>query len=169
MAKHRKRERGQATVEAAVLIPILFLILLMLVQPAILLYTHMVMKGAASEGCRLLATRTSAGEVASESYHQFILHRLGSVPSQDNFHIHSAGCSWEIELEGDETTQEVAVTISNKVKLLPLFDAAYSLLGLADAEGYFVQQVSVSQVSQPAWVTENELGLNPEEWVYRWQ
>ena len=41
------RERGQATVEAAVLIPALFTALLLLLQPGILLYDRMVMQGAA--------------------------------------------------------------------------------------------------------------------------
>ena len=53
-------ERGQGSVEAAVVIPVLFLLLLMLLQPGIVLYDRIVMGSAAAEACRLLATSTDA-------------------------------------------------------------------------------------------------------------
>ena len=56
--------RGQSTVEAAVMIPLLFGGMLMLLQPGILLYDRVVMEGAAAEGCRVLAT-ASGGAVGS--------------------------------------------------------------------------------------------------------
>ena len=74
------RERGQATVEAAVLIPVLFTALLLLLQPGILLYDRMVMQGAAAEGCRLLATKTAAQGDMDGSCEAFVRHRLGAVP-----------------------------------------------------------------------------------------
>ncbi len=57
----RTDEAGQATVEAAFLVPVLFIVLLLLLQPGILLYDRIVMQGAAAQGCRLLATSTQAG------------------------------------------------------------------------------------------------------------
>ena len=45
-----RTEGGQATVEAAVLIPVLFTVLLLLIQPGIILYDRMVMNYAAAEG-----------------------------------------------------------------------------------------------------------------------
>ena len=61
----RTCESGQATVEAAFLLPVLFVGLLLLMQPGILLYDRLVMQAAASEGCRLLATKTAAaGDMA---------------------------------------------------------------------------------------------------------
>lgn len=50
-------EKGQAAVECAFLIPVTLLLLMLLIQPGIILYNHMVMKAAASEGCRLIATK----------------------------------------------------------------------------------------------------------------
>ena len=41
--------RGQATVEAAVSLPVIFTLLLMLVQPSIILYDRLVMQQAAAE------------------------------------------------------------------------------------------------------------------------
>ena len=67
----RKRD-GQTTVEAAYLIPLLFLLFLLLCQPIILLYNHMIMNGAAAEGCRLLATRTSVGSYSDDKYEGYI-------------------------------------------------------------------------------------------------
>ena len=53
-------ERGQSTVEAAFLFPVVFVLVLLLVQPGILLYDRIVMEGAAADACRLLATKTDA-------------------------------------------------------------------------------------------------------------
>ena len=51
--------RGQSTVEGAFLIPVILLLLMLLIQPGILLYNRVVMQSAASEGCRLISTRSS--------------------------------------------------------------------------------------------------------------
>ena len=56
----RAGERGQATVEAAFLIPVLFTVLLLSVQPGMVLYDRMVMRAAASDACRLAAAKTDA-------------------------------------------------------------------------------------------------------------
>lgn len=160
-----RSSRGQATVEAAFLIPVMFVLLLLLIQPGILLYNHMVMQAAASEGCRLLATKTDAVGASTEKCEGFIMRRLGSIPSQENFHIHEGGCSWEIELLGDERSETVQVTIKNQVKFLPLFDLVGSLFRLYGESGTFEQEVQISMAVQPSWVAENERGLDPNAWV----
>ncbi len=48
-------ERGQGTVEAAFVLPVLLGLVLFLLQPGIVLYDRVVMKSAAAEACRLLA------------------------------------------------------------------------------------------------------------------
>lgn len=70
----RTCESGQATVEAAFLLPVLFVWLLLLMQPGILLYDRLVMQAAASEGCRLLATKTAAAGDMAESCEAFVRH-----------------------------------------------------------------------------------------------
>lgn len=87
------RMKGQATVEAALLIPALLISLLLLIQPGILLYTRMVMEGAAAEGCRVLATASSLEENTA-TVEDFVKRRLASVPQQENFHVHDPSCSW---------------------------------------------------------------------------
>ena len=59
----RVGERGQATVEAAFLIPVLFTVLLLSVQPGMVLYDRMVMQAAVSDACRLVAVKTDAAAV----------------------------------------------------------------------------------------------------------
>ena len=48
-------EEGPASVEAAVLLPVLVLVVALLVQPACLLYTRAVMSGAAAQTSSTLA------------------------------------------------------------------------------------------------------------------
>lgn len=158
-------ERGQGVVEAAVAIPVLFLLLLLLMQPGIILYDRLVMANAAAEGCRLLATAT--GDMGG-SCEAFVRHRLAAVPQHDCFHVHQGDCSWNIELLGDELSQEVTVSIENELRPLPLFDAGSKLLGLANANGNLEIAESVTMRTQPDWVTSSELGLDPSSWIGAW-
>ena len=123
MFKSIRKERGQGTVEAAIVIPVLFLLMLMLLQPGIILYDRIIMGSAAAEGCRLLATASDA----SGSYEAFIRHRLAAVPQHDCFHVHHGSCSWRIEMSGNESSEVVSVRICNELRPLPLFDAGAKL------------------------------------------
>lgn len=165
-----KRSRsGQSTVEAAFVIPLLFTLLLLLLQPGILLYNLMVMEAAAGEACRLLATRTDELGLPDESYKEYVIRRLGSIPPQEVFHKHEGGCSWDIVLQGDEHAETVTVEISHRVKPLPLLDLGSKVLGVGDSQGYLEQKVSRSLPTHPSWVAENELGLAPKAWVEQWK
>ena len=118
---------------------------------------------AASEGCRLIAT-CPAGEV-SDAYEGYVRRRLGSIPQQDNFHVHGSGCTWDISLEGDEETDRVSVTIGNQVKPLPFFDFGARALGVVNDKGNFEITVHFSVLTKSSWVVENDQGLNPKAWV----
>ena len=72
-------ERGQATVEAAFLIPVLFTVLLLSVQPGMVLYDRIVMQAAASDACRLAAVKTDAVGDSSQAVEAFVRHRLGAT------------------------------------------------------------------------------------------
>lgn len=157
--------RGQATVEAAYLIPVVFLCLLLLLQPGIILYDYMAMEAAAADGCRLLATRTDAIGASRDACEAFVKRRLAAVPPQDQFHLHGGDCSWEIDVEGDETSEYVQVTIKNKLKLLPLVDAGGALLGVTDSSGAYLLEVTSRMRAQPQWAAGSEFGLDPQSWV----
>ena len=161
-------ESGQGTVEAAVTIPILFILLLLLLQPGIILYDRIVMDAAAAEGCRLLATKTDALGSMSDSCEAFIRHRLAAIPQHDCFHIHHGSCSWDIQFEGDESSQSVSVTIGNEVRPLPLLDITSKLLGMTNAAGNLKIQTTVSMPTQPEWAANSELGLSPSSWIGAW-
>ena len=160
---------GQATVEGAFVIPVIFLLLLLLLQPGILLYDRMVMGAAASEACRMLTTRSAASGVDASAYEEAVRRHLGAIPQQENFHRHRDGCSWKIELSGDESSPEVSARITGSVKLLPLLDMGGTLLGLGDGAGNIELSVLASASTQDAWVASSELGLNPASWVGAWK
>ncbi len=160
--------RGQATVEAAFLLPVLCVLVLLLVQPGILLYDRMVMEGAAADACRLLATTSNSREGAQEQCEAYVRRRLGAVPQQDCFHVHGPQCTWDIRLEGDEASQSVRVSIATEARPLPLLGTAASLLGIVNGRGNFVVEVSVAQQVQPAWVGNSAAGGDPAAWIGAW-
>lgn len=155
--------RGQATVEAAFAIPVVFLLLVVLVQPGIILYDRMVMQGAAAEACRMLATAGPQSGLGSERAVELVKRHLGSVPQHELFHVHEGGCSWDVQLEGGETSDVVRVSVANRLKLLPLLGAAAGLVGAADEHGCIRIQVSCQAQTQPAWAIED--GIAPSSWT----
>jgi hypothetical protein len=162
-----RSQRGQGTVEAAVLIPLLFLLLLMLCQPMILLYNRMVMENAANEGCRLLATKTAQGAYSEDKYEGYIKRRLAAIPPVDIFHARVGERSWEIEQTGDENSAVVTVRILNRVKPLPLIGWGAELAGMCDERGYLTQEVVARGWSQPEWTWDDGVGT-PQDWVEQW-
>lgn len=166
VARLLRRRDGQATVEAAFLAPVLLGGVLLLLQPGIVLYDRVVMESAAAEGCRVLATAT--GEDAAGLCEDYVRRRLGAVPPIDCFHVHEGGCTWEIELSGAETSEEVSVTIATAARPLPLIDFAGRALGFVDESGLLRIEASASMPTQPAWASGAEPGLNPAEWVGAW-
>ena len=157
-------EKGQGTVEAAIAIPVLFLLLLLLLQPGIVLYDRLVMGNAAAEGCRLFAT--AHGD--SGAYEAFIRHKLAAVPQHDCFHVHHGSCSWAIEVHGDESSGVVTVSIGNELKPLPLFDMGSKLLGMTNGNGNLVIAESVTMPTQPGWVASSPAGSDPSGWAGAW-
>ena len=95
-------------------------------------------------------------------------HRLAAVPPHDCFHVHQGNCSWEIELNGNETSGVVSVRIGNQLRPLPLFDAASKLLGLTNAAGNLEIEEVVTMPTQPAWAASTERGLSPKDWIGSW-
>ncbi|MEC4184667.1 TadE/TadG family type IV pilus assembly protein [Adlercreutzia sp. R21] len=157
-------DAGQTTVEAAFALPVLFLLVLLLVQPGIILYDRMVMQAAAAEGCRLLAT----GDGGEEACVAFVERRLGAVPQQDNFHVHSTGCTWEVRCEGGAAADRSQVTVRTEVRPLPLLDVGATLLGLVNERGNIEVEVQVSVPTRAMWAQESLGGVRPGEKVGEW-
>lgn len=163
-ARRLRSEAGQSTVEAAFALPVLFLLVLLLVQPGILLYDRLVMEGAAAEGCRLLATGDRDARVAEA----FVRRRLRAVPEQDNFHVHSAGCTWEVRCEGGGGADRSRVTLRTEVRPLPLLDGGSALLGLVNERGNVVIEVSCEMTTRAAWAQAVLDGARPHEKAGDW-
>lgn len=154
-------DEGQSTVEAAFAIPILMVLMLLILQPAIVLYDYTVLKSASAEACRLLTTSDGSGSGSDD----YVRRRLSAIPQVDIFHMHSSGCSYEIELAGSETSEEVNVTISTKLKPLPLLDVGMSLANLVDDGGCLKVEATSSLPTQPDWVWASSNGRSPQDWV----
>lgn len=161
-------ECGQATVEAAFLIPVLLVGLLLLVQPGILLYDRLVMNAAAVEACRLMATKTAAAGDMGQSCEAFVKHRLGAVPPVTCFHVHEGRCTWDIRLEGDEASGVVRASITNEARPLPVLGVGGALLGILNENGNFRIEVQAEQQTQPDWVAGSPAGSDPAGWVGAW-
>lgn len=157
--------KGQGTVEAAVVIPVLFLLLLLLLQPGIVLYDYIVMRGAAAEACRLAAV--SGGVEDMSGCQDFLRNRLSAIPQHRLFHIHEGGCSWSIDIAGSEQSASTIVTIRNLVEPLPLCGSALGLLGATDGDGHLVIEAEEWAPTQPEWIAASAPG-GPASWVEEW-
>ena len=153
-------ESGQSSGEAAVLLPVLFVVIGLLLQPALLLYNRCIMNSAAAEGCRLVATNTN-DDTTTRAY---IQRRLGAIPKLPIFH---SGDIWNIEWSGGELGQPVSVTITNRVKPLPLFGITAGLTNTMTAGGLIEQRVEVSSALAPQWAS--SLGSGPSSWIGEWE
>lgn len=159
-------KQGQASVEAAFMLPVLLVLLLILLQPGIILYDRIVMNDACMQTARFLSTSNSAS--AQASVEQFAKNRLGAIPEQKCFHVHSPTCSYEIATQGNEASSTVEVSITNYIEPLPLFNTAANFLGMLDDEGRFKIVVTQTASVQPSWVQNSESGTNPEKWAGAW-
>lgn len=150
-------ESGQSTVEAAVLLPVLLVVLGILIQPAILLYTQSVMNAAVSESCRLAATNTND----DASMRAYIERRLSAIPALEIFH----SGEWEIEWNS-EGAGEAEVRVKNHVQPLPLLGVIAGLSSVVDANGMIEQQAHAQCSPVPSWVLQQ--GYAPSDWINSW-
>ena len=137
--------RGQGTVEAAVTIPAVMLVLTLLIQPVCLSYTRMVMRGAAGECARAAAT-AYGGDVTGCK--EFALRRLKAVPEVPLFHVGGTG-DWSIVVNRSDT--HVEVSIQGHARPLPLMGAVAALMRMSDGTGV-VLRVSLSVDTRADWV-----------------
>ena len=146
--------------------PIVFLLALMLLQPAIVLYDRIVMEGAAAESCRLLAT--AGDEERGAAAEEYVRRRLAAIPQAPWFHVHDDRCSYEIALDGDEAAATVSVSIKNELVPLPLIDGAATLLGATNDAGHWELSVEHSTPTQTSWAAEAIGGAPPSSWIGAW-
>ena len=146
MLKKLQNTKGQGTVEAAFVLPILMVLILLLLQPGIYLYDLIVMKSASSEACRLLA----AGSVDDKTLDDYVRRRLSAIPQTDVFHVHGGSCTYQIDCVREESGQ-VSVVIKNELAALPLLDAFLRPMRCLNDDGYMQIEVKSTAQMQPSW------------------
>lgn len=154
--RHLTYMHGQATVEAAVLLPSVTLVLALLLQPVCLSYTRAVMRCAAGECAR--AAATAYGEDLA-SCKAFALRRLAAVPDVALFHV-GGQADWEIALERSD--MQVEVSIKGHARPLPLMGVVATLMHGSDDTGV-VLHVSLSERTRADWV-----GGDYDSWQQMW-
>ena len=157
-----QRKGGQASVEAAFLLPLVLAGMLLALQPGILLFNRAVMEAAAADACRLLETSAPESEAAAQEY---VMRRLKVIPSVEAFHVGT----WEVEAWGSEVSETVSVRIRHAVKPLPLVGVALGIAGFSDQGGLCWQEVGLQRNARDEWVADSEFGANPEEWILFWE
>lgn len=149
-------EHGQASVEAAALLPVLMLLVALLAQPVCLLYTRMVMRHVAAETARVLLTTDSWDRART-----YARHALGAVPEASLFHAGGID-DWCIRLDRDGIGSSVTVGIEGHVRPLPLLGVVAELMGEHDERGVRVR-AQVTERMRPEW-----LGGDYETWIAQW-
>lgn len=155
--------RAQSSVEAALLIPVFFTILLLALQPVCVFYTRSVMESAASGAARVLMTWDQSFEPADVGVKAYILRRLQAVPAISIFHD-GGQADWEIELEGDETSKTVQVKIAGRVRPLPVLGAFVGFMGSEQEDGSIRVEVELTVNNGPSWREGTY-----EDWISFWQ
>ena len=152
-------ESGQSTVEAAVLLPVLFVVFGLLLQPAVLLYNRCIMNTAAAEGCRLVATST----VDDTTTRAYIERRLEAIPKIPIFHV---GEDWAINWSRSENGV-ANVIIENHVQPMPFFGILANLTDAIAEDGNIVQRLDASSTPLPTWMSKQ--GYTPSRWIEAWK
>lgn len=152
----REDRRAQMSVEAAVLLPVLMLLVALLVQPACLLYTRCVMASTAAELVRLCGT----SELGGEEVRAYALRRLAAVPDVAVFH-EGGPEAWEVSVEGSGQGS-VEASIECRVRPLPLLGVLAGALGEVSGDCVVVRVVTTGDV-RAEWV-----GGSYEDWIKVW-
>lgn len=143
--------------EAALLLPVVLLVLALLLQPACVLYTRSVMAATAYELVRLAGTSRSSDDEMRE----YALRRLSAVPEVPLFH-EGGKDAWEVSVDGPSAEGRVNVRVCGRVRPLPLLGSIVAAFG--ELEGGDVRVVvEATGAVRPGWV-----GGSYGDWVGMW-
>ena len=151
-----RSDEGQATVEAAVVLPAVMLVFALLLQPVCLSYTRAVMRAAAAESARAAMTAYGGDIGACRSY---ALRRLRAVPEVPLFHV-GGEADWDVTI--DRSGRQVSVHIAGHARPLPLMGLMASAALGRDATG-LVLDVRLQEDLRPSW-----LGGDYDAWQGIW-
>lgn len=157
LARLARDRGGQASVEAALLVPVTLVLVALLAQPACVLYTRSVMAATAAELTRLAAT-TRDGE---GDHRAFALRRLAAVPDVPVFH-EGGPEAWEVEVTGPGDEGRVRAVVQGSVRPLPILGAIVAALGEPGGGGVRLR-VEVTREVRADWI-----GGAYAEWIGVW-
>lgn len=153
---------GQSCVEAAFLLPVLLVFLLLLLQPALMLYHALILENTCQEACRVLATCSNDQDM--RALDGFITHRLQALPAcfaaSDDA---DAQPDWSVTTQGNAASHEVGVTIEGYVRVLPLVG---SLFGGRFGASSIPIKISRTLVAHAYWETTQ--GIDASNSVGAW-
>ena len=140
------------------MLPTFLTLILLALQPVCLLYTRAVMESAAAETARLMTTTTAEDDDLKE----FTRRRLAAGP---NVSLCQGGgpWAWAGELGRAGAGGVSAVSVSGKVKPLPVIGAFARAMGGTAEGGYVELKVDVSYQSRPEW-----LEGDYDSWIAAW-
>lgn len=127
------------------MLPVIMLVFALLLQPVCLFYTRTVMRSAAAECARAVATAYGGDTSACES---FALRRLRAVPDVALFHV-GGKADWQVHI--DRADAKVSVRIRGHARPLPILGALAAFAGHRDAKGV-VLEVETTEVTRPQWL-----------------
>lgn len=129
------------------MIPMVFFVLGIVLEPCCYLYSRMIMQHAAAETLRVALT----GEYLShDELRAFCLRRLKAIPEVPLFHV-GGESDWSIEVFGPGDDGEVSVDITGHARLLPIAQLVHGMYLPQDANG-LILTTSVSAVMRPGWI-----------------
>lgn len=138
-------EAGQGTVEAALLLPVVMVVLALLAQPACLLYTRAVMWEAAGEAARVAST---AGDM--DVCEDYARRRLRAVPEVSPFHVGGTE-DWQVSASRSSDGRDVEVAIAGHARPLPLLGNLLGVMAEHDGSG-IVLRARVRERIRPDWL-----------------
>ena len=132
-------DKGQASVEAAVLIPITMCLIGLLLQPICLLYTRQVMQQSAGEAMRILATSDDISQCED-----FIIRRMRAIPDISILRYKSP------EITISKASKTATIKILQHVKPIPVLGIPLKSVFECDELGFIVT-VELTQEIVPKW------------------
>lgn len=129
LSKVINSERGQSLAEVPIAILLACILVLMVVQPVIYLYTQMTLAQVAAGICRIVATEEDTPAGRKETMiRMYATDKLKSLPQGRAFYL--AG-TLRIEIEGNAKSEQIKVSVFVKQEPLPLM----GLLSKTDSSG----------------------------------
>ncbi len=135
-------EVGQASVEAAFILPIILLCIGLSIQPLLYMYTKSICLEACEEGVRYATSENNNAHVE-----RFVRRRLRAVPPSELFHSEGED-DWDVEVVRSRSS--VTVSVQGKMKPIPLLGLPSAIILPHEGKNLIIK-VEAQGVVSPSW------------------